>query len=226
MPSPKLKKIRKKPASPPVSASVVRRRGRPPSVDRGGLLDAAERAIRRAGPSVSLDRIAAEAGVTKPVLFAHVGDRHAIVRALSQRLLARIDAASQEAIGAAAPGREALAAMLRATLETIAAHRHLYAFVNGASGGDVTLAHTLEFARRSATPIKEGTAAARSRSGLDPAPAQAWGYAIVGALHMVGLWWLNDPTVELEAPQLAEQLTALLFDGLALSPPSVPAKLS
>jgi AcrR family transcriptional regulator len=218
MPSPKLKKIQKKRALQPVSDAGARRRGRPPSIDRGGLLDAAERAIRRAGPSVSLDRIAAEAGVTKPVLFAHVGDRRAIVRALAERLLQRIDLAGKAAIAAAPPGRDALTAMIRASLETQAAHRHLYAFVNGASGGDLTLAHTLEFARRSATPIVEATATARARVGVDPAPAQAWGYAIVGALHMVGLWWLNDPAAEIGAPQLAEQLTALLWDGLALSP--------
>jgi AcrR family transcriptional regulator len=197
-----------------VSASAPRR-GRPARTDRDGLLDAAERAIRRSGPSVSLERIAAKAGVTKPVLFAHIGDRRALVAALAARMLGRIEAAAQVAATAAAPGRAALEGVLRAGLETMAADRHVYAFVNGAGAGDTTLASTLEFARRSATPFIAGMQHERGNAGLDPAPAKAWGYAIVGVLHMVGLWWLNDADAELDAAQLAAQLTDLLWTGLA-----------
>lgn len=192
-----------------------RRRGRPKLADRERLLDAAESAIRRSGPTVSLERIAARAGVTKPVLFAHVGDRRALVHALSARLLARIEAAAQVAIAAAPAGRAALENMIHASLETIAAHRHLYAFVNGAGAGDTTLATTLEFARRSAAPIAAGAADVRVRAGDDPAPAQAWGFAIIGMLHMVGIWWLNEPASRRpDAAQLAAQLTELLWRGL------------
>jgi AcrR family transcriptional regulator len=196
-------------------ASPPRRRGRPKLADRERLLDAAESAIRRSGPAVSLERIAAKAGVTKPVLFAHIGDRRALVHALSARLLARIEAAAQAAIGAAPEGRAALENMIRASLETIAAHRHLYAFVNGAGAGDTTLQTTLEFARRSAAPIAAGAADARVRAGHDPAPAQAWGYAIIGMLHMVGIWWLHEPASRVDAAELAAQLTELLWSGLA-----------
>jgi hypothetical protein len=92
----------------------------------------------------------------------------------------------------------------------------LYAFVNGAGAGDTTLATTLEFARRSAAPIAAGTADARVRAGDDPAPTQAWSYAIIGMLHMVGIWWLNEPASRrTDAAQLAAQLTDLLWSGLA-----------
>ncbi len=217
MPTPgKKKSSAARPASPAIAAAPgTRRRGRPPIADREGLLDAAEHAIRRSGPGVSLERIAASAGVTKPVLFAYVGDRRVLVHALSERLHARIEAGAQAAVGAAPAGRAALESMLRASLEVIAAERNLYAFVNGAGAGDTTLATTLEFARRSAAPITVGTAAARVRGGEDPAPAEAWGYAIVGMLHMVGIWWLNDPAAHLDAAQLAKQLTDLLWGGLA-----------
>ncbi len=191
------------------------RRGRPARVDREGLLDAAESAIRSHGAEVSLERIAAVAGATKPVLFAHIGDRRALVHALSARLLARMQAATQAASASAPAGREGLAISLQANLEAIAADRHLYAFVNGAGAGDTTLATTLEFARRAAAPIIEATAAARSLAGADPAPAEAWGYGIVGMLHMVGIWWLNDPAARIDAAVLAEQLTELLWSGVA-----------
>ncbi len=196
-------------------ASTPRRRGRPKLADRERLLDAAESAIRRSGPTVSLERIATRAGVTKPVLFAHIGDRRALVHALSARLLARIEAAAQAAMGSASAGRAALENMIRASFETIAANRHLYAFVNGAGAGDTTLETTLEFAHRSAAPIAAGAADTRARAGQDPAPAQAWAYAIIGMLHMVGIWWLNEPASRRPAAaQLAAQLTELLWSGL------------
>jgi AcrR family transcriptional regulator len=199
----------------PAQRAAARRRGRPPLADRERLLDAAEATIRRHGPRVSLDRIAAKAGVTKPVLFAHVGDRRALVHALAERLLGRIESRVAAAVAAAAPGRAALECLIRAELETIAADRHIYAFVNGAGAGDTTLESTLEFARRSAAPLVAGIAHDRRRAGLDPAPAEAWGHAIIGALHMAGLWWLQKPAAERDGARLAAQLTELLWEGLA-----------
>ena len=203
------------PADP---GTAPRRRGRPPLVDRERLLDAAERAIRRHGPQVSLEQIAAEAGVTKPALFAHVGDRRALVHALSERLLARIESEVRSALATAARGRDSLERMIRAELETIAADRHVYAFVNGAGAGDTTLASTLAFARRAAAPLIAGIAHDRWSRGLDPAPAEAWGHAIIGMLHMAGLWWIQKPAVERDARRLAAQLTELLWEGLAPRP--------
>ncbi|HXK23077.1 MAG TPA: TetR/AcrR family transcriptional regulator [Myxococcota bacterium] len=197
---------------------AVPRRGRPPRVDRERLLDAAERAIRRHGPKVSLEQIAAKAGVTKPALFAHVGDRRALVHGLSERLLSRIEAEVQAALARAAGGRDSLERLIRAELETIAADRHLYAFVNGAGAGDTTLESTLAFARRSAAPLIEGIAHDRESRGLDPAPAEAWGHAIIGMLHMAGLWWIQKPAAERDARRLAAQLADLLWEGLRPRP--------
>ena len=191
----------------------ARRRGRPPVADREGLLDAAERAIRRHGPAVSLERIAARAGVSKPVLFSHVGDRREFVRALSARLLGRIEAAVGAARAAGLTGRPALARVVAAQLETIAAERHLYAFVNGAGAGDTSLATTLEFARRAAAPLAADLRAARVRAGRDPSVAEAWAFALIGAMHMVGLWWLDEDAAP-DASRLSEQLTELFWSGL------------
>jgi AcrR family transcriptional regulator len=206
---------RAKPRPAHLNSASPRRRGRPPRTDRERLLDAAERALRQHGAKVSLERIASKAGVTKPVLFAHVGDRRALVHALADRLLGRIEFAVNAALAGAPRGRTALERMILAHLETVAEDRHVYAFVNGAGAGDTELASTLEFAGRSAAPLAAGLAAARTRAGLDPAPAEAWGYAIIGMLHMTGIWWLQKPVAKGEAKQLAAQLTDLIWLGLA-----------
>src|ERR1041385_9532367 len=68
-----------------------RRVGRPPgprpdeAARRAELLDAAARAIRRLGAAASMDEIAAEADVTKPVLYAHFKDKAGLATALSER---------------------------------------------------------------------------------------------------------------------------------------------
>ena len=52
---------------------------------REELLDAAIRCIRKAGPGVSMERIAAEAGVTKPILYRHFRDRADLQDAIATR---------------------------------------------------------------------------------------------------------------------------------------------
>ena len=87
--------------------------------------------------------------------------------------------------------------------------------MNGAGVGETTLDSTIAFARRAAAPLIAGIAWERQRGGLDPAPAEAWGHAIIGMLHMTGLWWLQKPAAKRDAALLARQLTDLLWEGLA-----------
>ncbi|HEU4481075.1 MAG TPA: helix-turn-helix domain-containing protein, partial [Actinomycetota bacterium] len=47
------------------------------------LLEAADRALRREGPLVSMNAIAAEAGVTKPILYRHFGDKGGLYQAIA-----------------------------------------------------------------------------------------------------------------------------------------------
>ncbi len=197
------------------ASSIGRRRGRPPLASREPLLDAAERAIRRHGPTVSLDRIADRAGVSKPVLFSYVGDRRELVRALSERMLGRLEEAVRAARADSQEGRAALERVIAAQLETIAEHRHLYAFVNGAGVGETTLQTTLEFARRAAAPLEADIRLARERAGQSGAVAEPWSFAIIGMMHMVGAWWVADRGRSLDADSLAKQLTELLWSGVA-----------
>src|SRR5688572_16851590 len=55
------------------------------SARRVDLLEAADRVIRRTGPSVSMDDLAAEAGVARVVLYRYFGDKGGLYQALAQR---------------------------------------------------------------------------------------------------------------------------------------------
>lgn len=75
--------------SVPSTAVAERRRGRPRRTDeqrrahRGRLVDAAMSAIRERGPDVSIEDLAAAAGVSKPVLYDEFGGRLGIADAIA-----------------------------------------------------------------------------------------------------------------------------------------------
>ena len=60
---------------------------------REQLLNAAERVIAEQGPDATMQEIAAAATVTKPILYRTVGDRAALVNALSETMIDRISTA-------------------------------------------------------------------------------------------------------------------------------------
>ena len=49
-------------------------------------------------------------------------------------------------------------------------------------------------------------------TGLDSGAAEPWAYAIVGAVHLAGDWWLERKTMSRE--QLVAYLTTLVWDGM------------
>jgi AcrR family transcriptional regulator len=199
-----------------------RKRGRPAGrssddgviADRETLLAAAERLIRRRGPGVSLDAIASEAGVTKPILYRGVGDRDALVNALALRLSARMAEKVATLVAAATGPRDSLRRLVSGYLELAAAERHLYLYVTAGGTSDDRVRQSLLLADAAARRFEAGIAAYRVAGGADPAVATVWSYALVGALHFVTLWWLRDEPLAIDA--VTDQITELLWVGLEL----------
>lgn len=202
-----------------MNVRVRRRPGRPvggrPVVDRDLLLDAAERVIARDGNGASLEAIAVEAGVTKPIVYARVGSRAELSNALASRLSDRLLAAGREAIDGDLDHRT-LAALFRSNLEILDAHRELFLYVTRGTGDD-TPERTLFLAGRSATALAELLADSRRRGGADDSVALPWAYGIVGVINLVSLWWLDER--DRPADVLADQLAELVWSGLSASSP-------
>jgi len=180
--------------------------------DRDVLLDAAERLIRAQGPAVTLDAIAAAAGVTKPILYRGVGDKDALVAALAERLVARMTAEVTTMVAQASGGRERLRTLVGGYLHFAALDRHLYLYVTAGGRSDDRVQQALLLADRTAHGFAAGIAAFRTARAADPAVALAWAYGLIGTLHFVTLWWLRDGTGDTE--DVAEQITTLLWSGL------------
>ena len=181
--------------------------------DRESLLVAAERLIRERGPSVSLDAIAAEAGVTKPILYRGVGDREALVNALAQRLTVRMTEEVGKLVGEASDSRDAMHRLVGGYLKHAEADRHLYLYVTLNGAGDDRVRKSLILADGTAAQFAEGIAAYRTAQGADPTVATTWAYGLVGALHFVTLWWLRDQSIGVE--QVTDQITSLIWSGFS-----------
>jgi AcrR family transcriptional regulator len=198
-----------------MSESVSRRPGRPLGgqlvVDREHVLDAAERVIRRDGAGSSLEAVAVEAGVTKPIVYDRVGGRADLADALAERLSDRMVLATRTALAGEILSQTGLTRFVEANLRTVADHRELFLYVTGGSTEQTALGR-LSLAERSTTPLTKTLAVWRSGIQQDPGVAEAWAFGIVGMLQMVSQWWITQE--DLSAAEVAGQISELLWNGL------------
>ncbi len=198
-----------------MSESVSRRPGRPLGgqlvVDREHVLDAAERVIRRDGAGSSLEAVAVEAGVTKPIVYDRVGGRADLADALAERLSDRMVLATRTALAGETLSQTGLTRFIEANLRTVADHRELFLYVTGGSTEQTALGR-LSLAERSTTPLTKTLAVWRSGIQQDPGVAEAWAFGIVGMLQMVSQWWITQE--DLSAAEVAGQISELLWNGL------------
>ncbi|CAB4545001.1 unannotated protein [freshwater metagenome] len=198
-----------------MSESISRRPGRPLGgqlvVDREHVLDAAERVIRRDGAGSSLEAVAVEAGVTKPIVYDRVGGRADLADALAERLADRMVLATRTALAGETLSQTGLTRFIEANLRTVADHRELFLYVTGGSTEQTAIGR-LSLAERSTTPLTKTLAVWRSGIQQDPGVAEAWAFGIVGMLQMVSQWWITQEG--LSAAEVAGQISELLWNGL------------
>lgn len=198
-----------------VTRPLTRRPGRPVGgqldVSRDAVLDAAELVIARDGASASIDAIAAEAGVTKPIVYDRVGSRADVATALAERLSERMAAAARTALDGRGFTRSSLASFIEANLRTVVDHRDLFLYVTGGSTDQTSLGR-LVLAEQSATPLSQALEGWRKRAGLDPSVADSWAYGMVGMLQMASLWVIGSAAADPRV--VADQLAELLWFGL------------
>jgi len=177
---------------------------------RDQLLEAADRVIRREGSAASMNVIAAEAGITKPILYRHFGDKGGLYQALAGRyvddLLARLRAALTTRGGLEARTRATIDAYLTAVGEQPQVYQFL---VERAAVEEPGVRGEVQgFVRRFGDELAAGI---RAEPALDVGERRAlvWAHGIAGMVQAAGDWWLDHPEVPRE--QMVEELTALLF---------------
>ncbi|MFL6206063.1 MAG: TetR/AcrR family transcriptional regulator [Acidimicrobiales bacterium] len=119
------------------TSSPPRGPGRPPrsaearAAQRTRLVDAAMDAIRAHGPDVSVDDMAAAAGVSKPVLYAEFGDKVGIGEAIAVVLGERGEREVIEEMsrGGRLEMRAALSAAINRFMDIVIDEPEIYAFI-------------------------------------------------------------------------------------------------
>ncbi|MEU5369513.1 TetR family transcriptional regulator [Streptomyces sp. NPDC005951] len=190
---------------------------------RRELLEAADRVVLRDGPQASMNAIAAEAGITKPILYRHFGDKGGLYRALAKRHTDALLSALRAALDAPAERRARVEATLDTYLAAIEARPQVYRFlmhpadtadaVPSAEPGFDVGRHSAPLLRRLGEELGQVIA---ERVDLGPdseQTARIWGHGIVGMMHAAGDWWLADRPCSRE--RLVSSLADLLWGRLA-----------
>lgn len=166
------------------------------------------------GSQVSVAVIAAEAGVTKPVLYRHFGDKAGLYRALAEQHTEQLVLDLRAALATRGGLRRRVAATVDAYLAAIERRPDVYRFVvhQAAVEEPAVAGYVALVQQRLATELAAGL---RRQLGLadDALRADVWAHGIVGMVRSAGDWWLDHSDVS--RPVLVSELTDLLLGELS-----------
>jgi AcrR family transcriptional regulator len=186
---------------------------------RRALLDAADRIVQRDGPAASMAAIAAEAGITKPVLYRHFGDKSGLYASLADRYTDQLLQQLRAALDAGISRADRVARTVDAYLAAIEQAPQVYRFLVHSDEAAPAQSQVRSFTRRLAALLAEGIAA---ETGVPPLRAQVWAHGIVGMVQAAGDWWLDASPCS--RGRLVTEVAALLGGGYGWMPPdAVPA---
>lgn len=195
---------------------------KPADQRRRELLEAADRVVLRDGPQASMNAIAAEAGITKPILYRHFGDKGGLYRALATRHTDALLSALRAALDAPADRRRRVESTLDTYLASIEALPQVYRFLMHPAEETHQAEQSFDVGRHSAPVLRrmgeELGQVIAERIDLGPvgdAQARIWGHGIVGMMHAAGDWWLGERPCS--RAELVTALADLLWGRLAVA---------
>lgn len=201
---------------------TTQRDDRPSATERRRreLLEAADRVVLRDGPGASMNAIAAEAGITKPILYRHFGDKGGLYRALAVRHTDALLDALRGALDAPADRRARVEATLDTYLAAIEARPQVYRFLmhpaeggTGAERGFDVGQYSAPLLRRLGEELADVIAERVDLGSGGDRLARVWGHGIVGMMHAAGDWWLGERPCP--RAELVRSLADLLWGRLA-----------
>lgn len=165
-----------------------------------------------------MDGMAAEAGISRMVLYRYFGDKGGLYRALAETYIEALMLELRQALESTTDPSERLNATVDAYVGFIEQNREIYDFLmhraikEGREAGETVA----DFMRRVAEQIATVLTREIAALGFDPDPAEAWAHGVVGMVHQSTDWWLRSEGVSRE--KFIRYLVGLLsrgFFGLA-----------
>ncbi len=179
---------------------------------RAQLIDVGRRVFAKRGyEAASLEEIADEAKVSRPVVYEHFGGKEGLYAVVIDREMDVIVQRIAAAISGGSPRARVEAAAL-AFLTYVKEHPEGFAVlthdapVSTARGGMSSLLNDV------AARVGDIFAASFKSAGYDPKAAPVYAHALVGMVTFVGQWWTETrrPSVE----EVASHIAALAWMGL------------
>jgi AcrR family transcriptional regulator len=181
---------------------------------RQEFVEATVRAIDAHGPDVSIATIAAEAGVSKPVLYRYFTDKAELHAAVGRWGAEQVLTSLLPALESRDPVRVRVAKGVEAYLATIEQHPQVFLLLirQRSQGNDPLADGRATIAATVARVLGDNLRAL----DVDAAGAEPWAQGLVGLGVATGEWWLERRTMSREA--VARYLTEFVwhaFEGIA-----------
>lgn len=185
---------------------------------RQELLEAADRVVRRDGPNTSMNDIAREAGITKPILYKHFGDKGGLYQALAERYVRLLLEQLRDALAAESDPQARVRKTIAAYLSFIEREQEVYDFLMHRAVTERPEAHATvaDFIRQLAAELSLILGEELRRLGLDSGGADPWAHGIVGMVQLAGDRWLEQRSMSRD--NLVDYLEALVWNGLSRGP--------
>jgi AcrR family transcriptional regulator len=181
---------------------------------RREFVAAALRVLTTLGPELPMGAVAAEAGVTKPVLYRYFADKAALVQALGEHASALLQERLVPALTAGGPAMARIRNAVGAYFAIIDENPELYWLLARHGGADSSpgpgvVARQKEFIATTLTAVYGDYL----RSfGLDSGAAEPWAFGITGLVQSTGEWWLDRRSMS--RPQVTGYVSQLIWWAL------------
>ncbi|QLY30574.1 TetR/AcrR family transcriptional regulator [Nocardia huaxiensis] len=181
---------------------------------RAELIEATIRAIDAHGPELSIDDVVKTAGIPRPKLYRFFGDKVELLAAVSGQVQQLIVERVTPHFDPRASAREAIRTALAAYIDLVAERPNLFRFI--VSSHVVTAfgaARLIEEGRPLSDTVADFLAEVLRMRGADGEHVEYVVDAMLGAIGLGVLRWLNDPVISTK--ELAEQLSAFAWGAFS-----------
>jgi AcrR family transcriptional regulator len=180
---------------------------------REELLDAIDAVIRTEGPDASMEALAAGAGITKPILYRHFGDKQGLLAAHARRAAAELAATITQELARRRTPRARIRTTIDTYLAAIERAPNTYWFVSRRSSGDGPDVHAAmrDVVDGITTAVAGALEEELDAAGVPTAAAMTWARAIVGMVQLVGDRWAQQPDEPRDV--VVDRLTDLVWLG-------------
>ena len=161
--------------------------------------------------ATSLEEIAERAGVSRPILYSHFGDKQGLFEAVVGMQIAMVESVVIEALALPGEPRELVERGMRAFFTYVREHPDGHAVLTRDAPvhlSDSGLGVMLDGMTSKITQVIESQIVALES---DPGPAPIYANALIGIGVHVGRWWRDHPDVPLG--DVTAQTTEMIWNG-------------